>query len=104
MTGRPTPGTFQETVDYGLRLWQERDAVIERVVSVMREPCSLCEGAGHYWDDQTGQPDSNGGSEISCYACEGTGVEVAPCIVCGAYGGDHDEGCMADPEQGERAT
>lgn len=56
--------------------------------------CPTCEGVGAYWDDQTGQPDSNGGSMVTCHTCEGEGiVDTSPCIACGAPSYDHDDGC-----------
>jgi DnaJ-class molecular chaperone len=40
------------------------------------DTCPHCEGQGAYWDDQTGQPDEpNGGRMITCWMCEGAGIE-----------------------------
>lgn len=56
--------------------------------------CPACDGEGAYWDDQTNQPDSNGGSMLTCETCEGEGiVDTSPCIACGAPAYDHDDGC-----------
>jgi hypothetical protein len=58
------------------------------------DECPHCEGAGVFWDDQTGQPDSDGGSWLQCHVCGGEKVvDTSPCIACGAPSYDHDEGC-----------
>jgi DnaJ-class molecular chaperone len=58
------------------------------------DDCSHCEGVGAYWDDQTGQPDSNGGSMVICHVCKGEGfVDTSPCIACGAPTYDHEDDC-----------
>lgn len=72
------------------------------------DTCPHCEGAGAYWDDQTGQPDEPyGGRMVECHVCEGEGiVDTSPCIGCGAPVYDHDEGCPVDAakDQAEQAA
>lgn len=58
------------------------------------DECSYCDGQGAYWDDQTGQPDSFGGSMVTCHVCGGEGVvDTSPCIECGAPMYDHEDEC-----------